>query len=140
VTRRMVVLAILLLAGCTRLGGSLEVTDDEGLQSGLLNLSQTGGTGRLADLTDFEWDTVYVFAEGAAAEDIETLVGRSVLSDDFYYEAGNLLVFVRDGEPVRAVSVVPEVLVTGGQARWGADVALQPRGDRRPASLVLVAA
>lgn len=141
--RRGAVLVILLLvlsAGCSKLAGSMEIANDENLQSGLLDLSATGGAGRLADLTDFEWDTVYVFSEGAAAADIEAAVGQPVIDDEFYYEAGNLLIFVRGGEPVRAVSVLPDVLVTGGQARWSADVSLQPRGDTRPASLILVEA
>lgn len=41
------------------------------------------------------------------------------------------------GEPVRTVSL-PDVLASGGQQCWDADVRLEPRGDTTPATLTLV--
>ncbi|WP_245900577.1 hypothetical protein [Prauserella shujinwangii] len=111
---------------------------DEGLQKRLRELSEQGGTATLADLTERPWDAVYVFSEGVSAERVERAVGSPVLSSDFYYEAGNLLVFERDGAVTAAVSVLPDLLVTGGQARWSRDVRLEPQGERRPAALRLV--
>jgi hypothetical protein len=63
---------------------------------------------------------------------------QAVLSSEYYYDAGNLLVFARDGEVVRAVTVLPDLLATGGQSRWSHDVRLEPQGKRTPAVLRLV--
>ena len=102
-------------------------------------LSAEGGSADLAELTDgTEWDTVHVFVEGTPASEIEDLVGESVISGNYYYDAGNLLVFVKDDQPVAAVSVVPDLLITGGQTTWGADTRLEPATPTRPAGLRLV--
>ncbi|PRX48293.1 hypothetical protein B0I33_104107 [Prauserella shujinwangii] len=135
---RLLVIGLLLIvcAGCG--AGGVDVEHDEGLQKRLRELSEQGGTATLADLTERPWDAVYVFSEGVSAERVERAVGSPVLSSDFYYEAGNLLVFERDGAVTAAVSVLPDLLVTGGQARWSRDVRLEPQGERRPAALRLV--
>lgn len=124
------------LVGCGT--GGTAVERDEDLEAGLRDLSARAGAGQLADLTDFAWDAVFVFPEGVSAEAVEAEVGSAVLPGDRYYDAGNLLVFVREDEVVRVVSVLPDLLVTGGRARWDADVGLEPRGEATPASLRLV--
>lgn len=111
---------------------------DEQLSQHLRDLSGRGGSAKLADLTDFTWDTVHVFSEGATASEVEQAVGEPVLDGNRYYDAGNLLVFVDDGQVVAARSVLPDLLVTGGQMTWDADTVLEPRGENRPSALHLV--
>jgi hypothetical protein len=139
VARTLVLAALLAWAGtaCSG-GGRVHVDHDPGLQRNVLELSRTGTPGRLADLTTFSWDTVYIFGEGAPAADIEAAVGEPVITGRFYDEAGNLLVFASSGRVVAAKSVVPDVLATGGKTRWGATVRLEPVNDHRPAVLRLV--
>ncbi|ACU95954.1 hypothetical protein [Saccharomonospora viridis] len=130
------VLFLIVCAGCGM--GGVSVEHDEELQDRLRELSAAGASASLAELTEGGWDTVYVFSEGASAERIEREVGQAVLSSEYYYDAGNLLVFARDGEVVRAVTVLPDLLATGGQSRWSHDVRLEPQGKRTPAVLRLV--
>lgn len=103
---------------------------DEQLSQQLRDLAGRGGTAKLADLTDFTWDTVHVFSEGTTASEVEQVSGESVLNDNRYYDAGNLLVFVDDGHVVAALSVLPGLLVTAGQPTWDADTILEPHGAR----------
>ncbi|MGH3980310.1 MAG: hypothetical protein ACRDRZ_15110 [Pseudonocardiaceae bacterium] len=125
--------------GCGIIGG-MDIATEGPLHDRLRELSSTGGSAALADLTDFEWDTVYVFGEGTRAEEINDAVGTTVLRvQDRYYSAGNLLVFSSHGKAVYAADVVPDILVTGGDTEWGAGTRLEPRGDRTPAALRLVA-
>lgn len=144
-TRRPARLAVLALAALalaallTGCGGGMDVErGDSALATGLRQLSRDGASGALADVTDFPWDTVHVFSEGASAAEVTEAVGRPVLDDAFYYDAGNLLVFSEGGEATRAVSVVPDLLVTGGQPQWSDEVVLEPRGQDTPAALRLV--
>lgn len=111
---------------------------DTPLVKRLFELSEKGASAKLADLTDTEWDTVHVFFEGSSAEDIERSVGTKVIKGDFWYEAGNLMVFVNDGAVVSAVAFVPDILATNGKSSWGTSTWLEPRGDRKPAVLGLV--
>lgn len=111
---------------------------DEQLSQQLRDLAGRGGTAKLADLTDFTWDTVHVFSEGATASEVEQVAGEPVLNDNRYYDAGNLLVFVHDGHVVAALSVLPDLLVTDGRPTWDADTILEPRGQNRPSALQLV--
>jgi hypothetical protein len=137
--RAILLAAALVVAGTACSGGDrVRVQHDEDLQRDVLRLSQQGGSGRLADLTDFDWDTVYVFSEGASATAIEKAVGTPVLSGKYYDEAGNLLVFSSGGSVVKATSVVPDVLATGGRSKWGPAVRMVPVNDRTPAVLQLV--
>lgn len=120
--------------------GAAGVRHDAGLSEKFRDLSGSGGTARLADLTDFAWERVHVFSEGASAEQVERVVGEPVLGGKYYYDVGNLLVFEQDGKVAKAVSVVPDVLVTGGRSTWGAGTVLKPQSRTRPALLKLSAA
>ncbi|MQY16853.1 hypothetical protein SRB5_70560 [Streptomyces sp. RB5] len=91
---------------------------------------------RLADLTDFGWDRVHAFGEGATAEEVEKVAGEPVLDDNRYYDQGNLLVFEEDGEVVKAVTLVPGPL-TYDRTTWDADTVVEPATDRRPTVLKL---
>ncbi|EID53342.1 hypothetical protein [Saccharomonospora xinjiangensis] len=137
--RKLAVLFVLVLAVCAGCGwGGVRVEHDERLQDRLRELSAARGSAALAEVEGGEWDTVYVFGEGTSAERVEREVGSAVLSEEYYYDAGNLLVFVLDGEVTRAVTVLPDLLATGGRAKWSRDVRLEPQGQRAPAVLRLV--
>jgi hypothetical protein len=114
----------------------VSITIDRPLSDGLRALSEMGATGTLRALTDFDWDAVHVFGEGATAEQVEAAAGAPVLRDRRYYDAGNLFVFTLDGAVVRAVSVVPDLLRVDHPS-WGAAVRLEPIGDDTPAILKL---
>jgi hypothetical protein len=112
------------------------ITTDRGLSDGLRALSEMGAAGTLRSMTDFEWDAVHVFDEGATAAQIEAAAGAPVLRDRRYYDAGNLLVFTLGDEIVRAVSVVPDLLRVD-HPTWDGAVRLEPIGDSTPAILRL---
>lgn len=135
-----IMIAGLVAALCTACSGGagMSVENDEELAAQLRELSAEGGSAGLAELTDHEWDTVHVFGEGTRASVIKDVVGTPVISGERYYDAGNLLVFVMDGRTVAAVSVVPDLLSTGGQPTWGAGTRLEPATPSRPAVLRLV--
>jgi len=107
------------------------VTHDEALSDDIRELSRRGGTAKLADLTDFAWEKVHVFSEGASARQVERAVGEPVLGDKFYYDAGNLLVFEYNGKVSKAVSVLPDLLVTDGRRSWGPGTVLKPQTRSR---------
>ncbi|MEO3753147.1 hypothetical protein [Streptomyces sp. B6B3] len=46
--------------------------------------------------------------------------------------------FVKDDQPVAAVSVVPDPFITDGRYTWGADTRLEPASSSRPTLLRLV--
>lgn len=106
-------------------GGS-SVEYDEQLSATIVGMSKRDESRRLAALTHFAWDKVYVYSEGASADQIAQDVGADVLTDKYYRTAGNLLVFVRDGEVLRAISVVPDLLKWNGSNSFGRDVELTP--------------
>ncbi|MDQ3306758.1 MAG: hypothetical protein M3499_00090 [Actinomycetota bacterium] len=118
-------------------GSGQSVQADPELAQALRDLSVEGEPARLVELTDFEWDTVHVFCEGATKESVQRDVGTAVLTSDRYYDAGNLLVFMRDGVVERAVSVVPDLLATRGTNRYSAQVRLTPHGSGTPALLMM---
>lgn len=134
----LISLLITFSSGCG-IVGNVDIAQKGQLHDRLRELSSAGDSAALADLTDFTWDKVYIFSEGTRAEEINNKAGTSVLSQsDRYYSAGNLLVFSLGGKVVYAADVVPDILVTGGRAEWGADTRLEPRGNRTPAALQLV--
>lgn len=115
----------------------VQVEQDDALADALRGLSGQRRTAPLAELTDFSWSSVYVFSEGATAEQVEEAVGQPVLDSERYYDAGNLLVFVSDGAVERAVSVLPDLLVGHVGHGYGDGVRLVPHGAGTPALLQL---
>ena len=61
---------------------------------------QRGEDVNLADVTDFEWDTVLIAGRDATREDVTNALG-SEWKGDLQFRTGELLVFVRDGHAVR---------------------------------------
>jgi hypothetical protein len=135
----MLIVLLIIFSGSCGSVGDVDIAQKGQLHDRLRELSASGGSAALADLTDFTWDKVYIFSEGARAEDINNRVGATVLSTPGrYYSAGNLLVFSLHDKVVYAADVVPDILVTGGRTEWGADTRLEPRGSRTPVVLRLV--
>jgi hypothetical protein len=68
--------------------------------------AEDGSTFRLADVTDFEWDRFYVVGPYFSQENADKQLGfhwsHASNSDYKMSDGGSLLVFVRDGEVVRA--------------------------------------
>jgi hypothetical protein len=54
----------------------------------------------VADLTDFPWDRVLVVAPGTPREAISRRLGKE-WKGDLGYDAGDLFIFIQDGEVVR---------------------------------------
>ncbi len=142
----LVLAAATTLTGCGNHGDSVsgdgtetgvQVDHDDALTAALRGLSQDRRRAGLADLTDFSWSSVYVFSEGATAQQVEDAVGQPVLESERYLDAGNLLVFVADGTVQRVVSVLPDLLVGDAGHGYGPGVRLVPHGAGTPALLRL---
>lgn len=136
------VLAATLLAASTSGCDSGDAEDartieyDEQLFESILELARAGEAGRLSDFTEFDWDSVYVYYEGASADDIARDVGSELDMGKYYSSAGCLMVFVHDDEVVRAISG-PELIGWDGANRFTADVRLEPGRQGRPSGLLL---
>ncbi|UYM07186.1 hypothetical protein [Solicola gregarius] len=111
---------------------------DERLSATIVGMSKRGETRELARLTNFTWDNVYVYSEGASAEKIADDVGSAVLSEKYYYTAGNLLVFVRDGEVLRAISVAPDLLTWNGTNAFSPAAEITPAHPNGPPGLLRI--
>jgi acetaldehyde dehydrogenase (acetylating) len=123
-------------AACSHDPPGVRVTTDEALTNRARALAASGGAAELRTLTDFGWDTVHVFGEGATRDEIEAAVGDPVIRGSRYLDAGQLLVFQRDGDVVRAVSVVPDLL-SFDRSSWPSSVRLEST-DGAPGVLRLV--
>lgn len=115
-------------------GPSIE--HDEHLSTAILDLADAGEARRLSALTDFAWDAVYVYYEGAPADEIARDVGADLAMNDRYYSAGCLMVFVDDDDVVRAISA-PELVTWDGSNRFTAGVRLVPTRPGKSSSLSL---
>lgn len=120
------VCTLALVAGCGSSGDDrpigLEFNDD--FKAQLDQLQASGGTAPVAELTDFDWDTMHVFSEGASAETIADKVGGPVINDPFFYTAGHLLVFSANGKPVKALAFTPDNISDTGDG-WTDAVRIQ---------------
>lgn len=97
-------------SGSSEPGQPLE--HDDRLFTAILDLAEAGKSQRLAALTEFAWDEVYVYYEGASADDIAGDVGTELEMNDYYESAGRLMVFVGGDDVVRAISA-PELVSWG---------------------------
>lgn len=88
------------------------------------------------DVTDFDWDSVYVYYEGARADEIADDVGARLDMNDYYGSAGCLMVFVHDDDVVRAISG-PELVSWDGSNRFGDSARLIPTRPGKSSGLRL---
>ncbi|WP_235926334.1 hypothetical protein [Actinokineospora pegani] len=129
----MRVSAILLasLAGCGDDTPGAAVEFDEGLQRAVTELARSGGSRPLKELAPGDWTSVHVLLGPASGARVERELGQPVEVDGDgthsgdYVQDGNLLVFRRDDEIVRMVSLGQ--LAALGEGSYDADVVLTAR-------------
>jgi hypothetical protein len=134
-----------LVAGCGPNSSGVTVEFDEDLEKTIGELARSGGSQPLRELAPGDWTSVRVLTGPASSARIERELGRPAeiegdgTYDGDYVQDGNLLVFRRDGEIVRMVSLGQ--LAALGDGEYRADVVLQASGgaikmtdpDERPA-------
>ncbi|MDG4665496.1 hypothetical protein [Mycobacterium sp. 236(2023)] len=125
-----VLLIILAVTGCSMLRGSMDIDyNDQRLNAGLERVLSTGEPARLRDLTSWEWDEVHLFHEFSDREFIEETVGAPVIKADIYNSKASLLVFEKDGSPVKAAGISGDYLRGAGhEVTWNAEVVARPLG------------
>lgn len=116
------------LVGCDAGRSGVDVDFSDPLESKLSALKDSGQSARLTDLTDFGWDEVHVFNEGAARERIEQVVGTPVITGNFWDSASTLLVFERGQSVVRAIAVTGDYL-RSDRPTWATRVQVVPWGN-----------
>ncbi len=99
------------------------------LREPLTELRDSGESGRLSDLTDFDWDEVSLFHEGTPRERIEQITGDPLIRDEYYFSSPTLLVFENHGKVVKAVPTGAFLRSKEGRTTWPHDVLLEPWGD-----------
>lgn len=121
-----------LLAGCGQNTSGVPVEFDESLEKAIVELARSNGSRPLKELVPGEWTSVHVLTGPASGARIRQELGRPVeldgdgTYDGDYVQDGTLLVFQRDGEIVRVVSLGQ--LAALGDGEYGADGVLQARG------------
>ena len=98
--------ALVLLTACSQ--GSapapeLTLTSGGAFETAFVSVWDNGGSRRIADMTNFEWDGLRIFAEGTPAAMINSYVGGEVIRGDYYESSTNLFVFTHGGKPVRLI-------------------------------------
>ncbi len=116
-----------ILAGCGLGKPGVAIAYDDPLETKLNYLVDHEDSARLSDLTDFDWDEVHLFNEGAPREAIEQIVGSPVRVGGSSLWSGSLLVFEKNDAIIKAVGI------SGGYLRadhpsWPSDVLLEPWG------------
>lgn len=142
----LAVLALLvLLAGCGANTSGVTVEFDEDLERRIAELARSGGSRPFEELAPGDWTSVHVLIGPASGTLVGRELGRPVeiegdgTYDGDYVQDGNLLVFERDDEIVRMVSLGQLAALGAGEYR--ADVVLRAHGgaiemttpDGRPA-------
>jgi hypothetical protein len=121
-----------LVAGCGPDSSGVTVEFDEGLEKTISELARSGGSRPLKELAPGDWTSVHVLTGPASGARVEKELGKPAeiegdgTHDGDYVQDGNLLVFQRDGEIVRMVSLGQLAALGDGQYR--ADVVLQANG------------
>ncbi len=85
-----------------------------------------GATRRVDALTTFDWDTVYVFGEGARYRDVDREVGFELFGRDgrYYDNGGTLLVFTLGGKLAAAQALIPPVVLGADATRFARESAV----------------
>jgi hypothetical protein len=125
----LVLLALLVGCGGNTSGAAVEF--DDGLQLAVTELARSGGSRPLKELAPGDWTSVHVLLGHASGARIERELGHpaEIEGDGThggdYVQDGNLLVFRRDNEIVRMVSLGQVAAL--GEGRYDADVVLTAR-------------
>jgi hypothetical protein len=105
--------ALVLLTACGQGSASapeLRLTSDDAFETALVSVWANGGSRRIADMTNFEWDGLRIFAEGTPAAMINSYVGGEVIRRNHYESSANLFVFTHGGKPVRLLMMSGDFL------------------------------
>ena len=82
---------------------------------------------RIADHTDFAWDSVSFVTEGTKAEEIERRFGERIIKDERFTAAASLLVFTEGGSVVNAQTVTADAFrAADSQRSYGRTATLEP--------------
>ena len=114
--------------GCGIGTAGTEISVSDPLEAELSALKNSGRAARLVDLTDFEWDEVHLFNEGASRERIEQVVGSPVLTGNFWDSASTLLVFEHEQHLARAIAITGDYL-RADKPTWTTRVQVVPWGN-----------
>ncbi len=109
--------ALVLLTTCGQGSASapeLKLTNDDAFETALILVWANGGSRRIADMTNFEWDGLRIFAEGTPAAMINGHVGGGVIRGEYYVSSTNLFVFTHGGKPVRLIMGSSDFLARDG--------------------------
>jgi hypothetical protein len=121
-----VVLAISACSGSPR-------SEDSSISPKLEQIHADKNPARLADLTNFDWDRVYLFDSYTSAETVNAEAGGVILSSPIGVpENEDLLVFDLHGSPVRVVPTPNffDFAARGeGSGGWSRDVLVRPNCD-----------
>jgi hypothetical protein len=112
-----VLAALVLLTACGRGSASapeLTLTSGDAFGTAFGSVWENGGSRRIADMTDFEWDGLRIFAEGTPAEMINSYVGGEAIRGDYYESSAYLFVFTHGGKPVRLIMESSDFLTRDG--------------------------
>jgi len=113
-----------LLAAAVATSTCSGVAEDDALERRLEALEWSTDRVALHDLTDFSWETVFIFGPYEEGSAVNKAVGGEVMAGGARVdEFENILVFVADGKPVRQVRV-KDMFAWGARAEWPADVEL----------------
>lgn len=108
-----VLAALVLLTACGQGSASapeLRLTSDDAFETAFGSVWDNGGSRRIADMTNFEWDGLRIFAEGTPAAMINSYVGGEVIRRNYYESSTNLFVFTHGGKPVRLIMMSDDFL------------------------------
>ncbi|APU15841.1 hypothetical protein UA75_19570 [Actinoalloteichus sp. GBA129-24] len=100
-----------LVAGCGANTSGVQVEFDVDLETAIVELGRSGGSRPFKELAPGDWTSVQVLIGPATGASIEEELGRPVeitgdgTYDGDYIQDGDLLVFQRDNEIVRMVSL-----------------------------------
>jgi hypothetical protein len=98
--------ALVLLTACSRgpaPAPELTLTSGDAFATAFGSVWENGGSRRVAEMTDFEWDGLRIFAEGTPAAMINSYVGGEAIRGKYYESSANLFVFTHGGKPVRLI-------------------------------------
>lgn len=125
--KRLVACAVIVLAaGLAGCGGSTgrSVTFDVAMDDRIAALASSPEPALLRDATDFDWETVSVFWEGASPEDVVEETGVDVL-DSRYIASRALLVFCSEAAVVRVHGYAyPNLSHSSGLRTYSSEVRL----------------
>ncbi len=122
-----VLTVLILLTACGQGPASapeLRLTSDDAFETAFGSVWDNGGSRRIADMTNFQWDGLRIFAEGTPAAMINSYVGDEIVRREYYVSSANLFVFTHGGKPVRLLMMSGDFLARDTDMIYGPEVRL----------------